>query len=511
MFWRPIYLPVFLSIAIGISGISLLLWGINLGEIRKEIYAKEPFERLFDLEKKLWADKQSLIQSPAPSDLSRSIELLDPLQLAPSGAALLLKPYLVDNADDCKKTRASRAHPKLSMWRDFICFKKKLPHSFWKMDPLIYPLGGSWAHRASNDNTLLWHILEIKKEKHVEGYSLLYPWEKAFIDIPPALQVSLLNAKDFAKSNGKVLFLLDTSGNNVVFSLLDEVRFIELLREEGLRMDENAETNCPAFKGGLCFRHKLEPLENQQRILNFLTGLWIIFLALLICLLFWERGRIQRQLKDEQNIIIRNFVHEIRHVAQSFNFLFDRWAHAFNGLPEKIKEDIGSFSQYNERLKETLESSDTYLLFSSQSKNILRSQFKSVDFVEWLESHLEEFDQKIQYLKASQGSLRIRTEPYWLAIVIRNIVRNALSHGKPPVSLTYERQVRTVRIIIRDGGDGIDGGLESAATTLKKGPGSQGLGLGLNLIVSICEAINAKVSYQKKPSTFFVEVDIDRS
>jgi signal transduction histidine kinase len=91
----------------------------------------------------------------------------------------------------------------------------------------------------------------------------------------------------------------------------------------------------------------------------------------------------------------------------------------------------------------------------------------------------------------------VEADPIWLGIVIRNLLRNALTHGRgrdPEVVLRIERLDTSVVVTVSDNGPGFEPGERELAFGLffrgrrARASGREGLGLGLYLCRALVEA-----------------------
>ncbi len=98
-----------------------------------------------------------------------------------------------------------------------------------------------------------------------------------------------------------------------------------------------------------------------------------------------------------------------------------------------------------------------------------------------------------------------------LGRLVRNLLDNAMRHGKAPVEISLSNDGRHIRLSVEDSGDGIpEEQREKVFAPFYRGSGKQnveGYGLGLALVTQIARAHGGSVTVdQNKPSRFVVEL-----
>tara|TARA_B100000686_G_scaffold303976_1_gene341232 strand:+ start:786 stop:2270 length:1485 start_codon:yes stop_codon:yes gene_type:complete len=195
-----------------------------------------------------------------------------------------------------------------------------------------------------------------------------------------------------------------------------------------------------------------------------------------------------------------NLAHEIRTPLTSMKTNLDILK-KHNVLPEKARIDIISdIALQQERLLKTLES----LRLLSRGDLSEHNVFEEIDFVDFIKTFIgqntpEDPDINLQLSLPSVDPI-VYGWREGIAVLLRNLISNASTHGKLPGSLLnitiyVEAEEKTIDLIVQDNGAGID---ESKITNVldrfTKGHSSKGSGLGLALVKQQAEIHGGEVT-----------------
>ena len=97
----------------------------------------------------------------------------------------------------------------------------------------------------------------------------------------------------------------------------------------------------------------------------------------------------------------------------------------------------------------------------------------------------------------------VTADPYWTAIAVRNLLGNALKHGRAPVTVEVSRRADRVEIRVTDGGTAAPETLDAMITPLRKSRESSGMGLGLYIVHEVMREMGGRLAYVRAPSTRF--------
>jgi len=111
-------------------------------------------------------------------------------------------------------------------------------------------------------------------------------------------------------------------------------------------------------------------------------------------------------------------------------------------------------------------------------------------------------------------ALRARANPSLIVLVVRNLVENALVHGRPPVTVTVEADDHRLVLRVEDDGPGVD---REFVTDLfewsrQSDPHGSGFGLGLAIIHDVVTLHGGQLSFaprEERGAAFTVELALD--
>jgi two-component system osmolarity sensor histidine kinase EnvZ len=102
----------------------------------------------------------------------------------------------------------------------------------------------------------------------------------------------------------------------------------------------------------------------------------------------------------------------------------------------------------------------------------------------------------------------VSVRPFTIQRAITNLVRNAMLHGAPPVTVTFEHSDNQVSIIVSDAGKGVDPALlATLAQPFVRGDpargGAAGTGLGLAIVRHVAEQHHGALRFRNIESGGF--------
>jgi len=96
------------------------------------------------------------------------------------------------------------------------------------------------------------------------------------------------------------------------------------------------------------------------------------------------------------------------------------------------------------------------------------------------------------------GALEVNLDPEILDRIVGNLVTNALRHGSSPVRVGAEQTDRHFRLVVEDGGSGVDADLQARLFDRFAGSSSgAGTGLGLAIAQSYAHAHGGRILYEQ--------------
>ncbi|GEM54119.1 two-component sensor histidine kinase [Flavobacterium branchiophilum NBRC 15030 = ATCC 35035] len=167
---------------------------------------------------------------------------------------------------------------------------------------------------------------------------------------------------------------------------------------------------------------------------------------------------------------------------------------------EKITFSITEIDRLNELITE--------LLFLARVENHLQkidNQLFSINAV--VSDYLSRYQNKIQTKEIqinfnTSQDFKVVSDPYWVAICIKNILSNAIKYSKPQAAITISvrETPQEHELMIADNGIGIKSSdLEKIfqpffRSNAIENPDIKGSGLGLSIVKKICDLLQIKIS-----------------
>jgi signal transduction histidine kinase len=154
------------------------------------------------------------------------------------------------------------------------------------------------------------------------------------------------------------------------------------------------------------------------------------------------------------------------------------------------------------RLKRLAEKSTSYLQ-TNDGKSLLAISLQEVPSVnELIIDMIHDYTEKGVGFKASPTDGPFRMDVYWYGICVKNLLENALHHGKSPVMVKWTLVNDELTLTVTDAGVCPYKNLEEILSSDRTGKNSRGLGLGMSIVQKIMQEMDGKLSYQQTPTTF---------
>ena len=159
-----------------------------------------------------------------------------------------------------------------------------------------------------------------------------------------------------------------------------------------------------------------------------------------------------------------------------------------------------------QRLQRLAEASKQYLS-SHVGKGVILLQPRKIPSVHnFLESQLDPYLGRIS-LELPDPDSPVVIDPYWVGICVKNLVENALLHGKAPVKVIASVQDSSLVVSVEDRGICNFSTLIKMTKPFVKGTQSQGLGLGLAIVRKVIQEMNGTLDFTPNPTRFVMRLD----
>ncbi|MBI4821630.1 MAG: HAMP domain-containing histidine kinase [Deltaproteobacteria bacterium] len=248
---------------------------------------------------------------------------------------------------------------------------------------------------------------------------------------------------------------------------------------------------CVTRTDSICWRQDVDGAESRIRSS---LALALVSIVSLVALLSLRRGRLLRDENETRRFILQTLTHELRTPVASLRLSLEALRSGFDRLPEDAQGAFLRMCEDLQRLRRLTDASTQYLR-AKDSRTVAFEPTDVPSLHDLIEGVLETHPQPI----ALEGDARLRCDPYWVAVCADNLVRNALCHGRPPVSVTCVGSDDGATIVVADGGE-MKLTPEAMRMPFTKGEGSAGLGLGLSVVSRLVEEMGGRLEIDREPS-----------
>jgi signal transduction histidine kinase len=448
-------------------------------------------------------------------------ELLDPSAHLPRSArydyAEISALYRYANACDAKLLPSRRPSASLSKawsWHRYLCRAiPELPSDFFESPPLIHPSGSSFAYLAAHSGLEtfaspewihahrgLLHVAELASLPPQE----LDPARRELSKLDRAGQSAVALGAALAMTDDSVLIrssstprFIDADPVYEVYDLALVTRFlgarpVSLMRADPLK-------GCFYKEGNACWSLNAERIYRTARLPSMIL---LAATGLLVTLLSWvllKRMNEQRLEEERKKFALQALTHELRTPISSLRLSAETLRKGFDQLAPDSQDAFLRICDDLQRLQKLTEASRQYLGALGRGELVALKPQTIPSLSDFLQSIAEPYGAEIA-LHGPDGAFT--ADGYWLGMCIKNLLENAIFHGKPPVSLSASLTGSHLWISVADAGRCEFGTLARMTAHYAKRPGSPGLGLGLSLIVRIVAEMGGKIEFSKDPTAF---------
>jgi signal transduction histidine kinase len=170
-------------------------------------------------------------------------------------------------------------------------------------------------------------------------------------------------------------------------------------------------------------------------------------------------------------------------------------------MPAALQEPLLRVSEDAERIKRVIAVSARWLSLHDAKRTTALAIERLPGATPFVRSIVVTYGGEVELVGPSEDR-PLTTDPGWLQIALRNLVDNALAHGKPPVRVVMHWQRRKLAVDVIDAGDTRHVSVDDLAREFRKGPTSSGLGLGLAIVSRIATALGGVLEHHADPTTF---------
>jgi signal transduction histidine kinase len=452
------------------------------------------------------------------------MHLLDPSSLMPSPGSD--RQVLYSSQEGCFRNitnlMSRTDFEKVWIWEEFRCGRRaNLPKNFFRLPPFIHPSGRSYAQLAySTDRPIFkdrsWVISHLPFF-HVLEYRNL---KDDFADLGGVFDylvgLDRLALRDVVAGQNTILtdrFVLARLNYPAVFSVL-EYRFyaredFELFLDDSPYHLQNYKPGKICFyrDGPICWDynvHHVFRLANKTTLAVFIALLIVVVLMVRLILV----KILQQRLEDQRKrLALQVLTHEFRTPVTSLILEAESMNKKIGDLDEDLQESFLRMTSEIYRLQRLTEASSNYLRAAKDKKLIQLSKEKLTSLNDFVHDFIAPFEDmhpglvQVNYLEQDRGIL---TDQYWLSIVLKNLVENALNHGKTPVTVSLSFVGEILQIEVKDQGDCQFDDIKEMTAEFVKGNQSSGSGLGLNIVSKVMREMGGSLDFKINPTRFII-------
>lgn len=446
-------------------------------------------------------DLSSLRQNGLGKELVAPESALPHTQEFPVQAIVSLYRY----AEECQGAPSEKIIPtelrKTFTWHRFLCGDlSRLPAKFFETAPYMHPSGESFVRLAERSG----------KREFRDG-----PWRETHSSY---LHVSELGL-GFSRARLKHVLAespVFTDANLVFIRQKKEGRFgashyVTFQRgawSNFLNQKSELETVtwrpaewCLLKEGNLCWRERKVDVSPYRRIAVGLLFATLVVLALVLLWLVVQKLRMRRKERQARVFALQTLTHELRTPATTLALGVESLKRHFDALPATAQADLLRMGDEIQRLNRVLRASTQYVKSHRDPRHI-QFQAAPVDSVnEFFQNVLEPYLDRISFAPLDRDT-GARLDRYWVGLCVKNLVDNALTHGKPPVAVRLRAAKPGVVVEVSDGGNLAKFDLEDLMGGLTRQGSSPGLGIGLSIVARVAALMKGKLTLSPSPTTF---------
>lgn len=422
--------------------------------------------------------------------------------------------YIIGGCQNRNEVMSRVYFTKSDIWEDFRCRKIDfLPYRFFENPPYMHETGMSFAYIALQmepntqeridwikDHINLFHVTELSKlpkralEPQFEVLSML---NKRELD-------QIVKGLNYILSE-KYFLVKDTTNYSRTYKVFDATLFESFLKNHNYfvkpaRKDET----CYFRLGSYCYERDsvgILILIRQSSIVILTSS--IIILGL-ISLMLLKKIRETRHEEERKRHALRVLTHELRTPIANLILLTEQISKKSIKLENEVLEDFIKIESEVYRLKRLAEKSTSYL-HHQEGRSIINLYPQPVDSLfQFVTDIVEDYDEKKVILKLIGEDFKVSLDVYWFTMCLKNLIENALKHGKGLVTVYVKLEKQDFIVEVADEGNIGNIKLNSLMNNHNEILPSSGLGLGLSLVNKILTQMNGRLILKSAPTRFLM-------
>jgi signal transduction histidine kinase len=345
--------------------------------------------------------------------------------------------------------------------------------------PYMHPSGKSYAAMARATDWKTFHVLELAQlgAKNEDARALASLGSREWLGLSRGDRMVLLRDRFVIAERGPLG--------------LSRLRFYGGWGEGPLALAARSTLPCARPASSLLCWEPTAPRRDKawQRLVTGIAAAIAAASAIVLGIAFVRERR--RAALDRMHLL-RTLTHELRTPAMALGIDIEPLRASYDELPAHLQEPLLRISGGIARLHRVIHHSARALqLFEGKGK--LASPIAIDSAHEVLKDLAAEWPEEVELVCEGRDGAMV-TDPEWLAVALRNLVENACKHGKPPVFVRARLEDDALVVRVEDGGE---------FTRSKK---SDGLGLGLVLVLRIAKALGGTLAHESRPTAFVLRI-----
>jgi len=409
------------------------------------------------------------------------------------------------------------------LWKTFLCKKIDfLSERFFETAPYLNNFGSSYAFLAyktnkkqyTNTNWIYNHLryFKISELRLIKNFKLPQPYLN-FSKLTKAELMFIETDSDFftlrnfvfLKKKPKKNFLSNMPFNYhqngayklASFSMIN--KFIENSPYQ-IKLATN-NSKCIFKEDNICWNYKfgyLFTLINKTALVFFIFAIILIVIAIRQFILKQKQSK---QLEDQRKLALQILSHEFRTPISSLLLLNDSILKKIKEIKPEIQNDFYEMSSNIYRLQRLTEMSKNYLKVSEKG-NIVNNPVIVSSLQDLIEDIVFRYSDNGVTLNSNSKDINVLLDTYWLQTCLKNLIENAISHGKKPITLDFQITNSNLVISVQDSGTGEIKPIDKLVSEFTKGSKSVGTGLGLSIVYKIMHELGGELQLKQNPTTF---------
>ena len=227
-----------------------------------------------------------------------------------------------------------------------------------------------------------------------------------------------------------------------------------------------------------------------------------LLVLVLITVILYRKIKQQEFEEERKRHALRVLTHELRTPIANLMLQVEQINKQSDVIPTSVLEEFLKMEGEVYRLKRLAEKSTSYLQ-ANDGQSLLAISIQEVPSVNELIIYLiHNYTEKgIGYI-ASPVDGSFKMDVYWYGICVKNLLENALHHGKNPVMVTWSLLEDSLTLTVTDAGECRYKNLEEILNSDRTGKNSGGLGLGMSIVKKIMQEMEGKLTFKQNPTTF---------